>query len=58
MAVLTEVNQHLSVALPHVLWHGEDTGDIVVQERVLLLKWEGIDVSSLRKAVYKLNVAL
>ncbi len=35
--VLTEVNQHLAVALPHVLWHSQDTGHIVIQERVLLL---------------------
>lgn len=35
--VLTEVNEHLSVALPHVLRHGEDAGHVVVQERVLLL---------------------
>lgn len=35
--VLTEINQHLAVALPHVLWHSQDTGHIVIQERVLLL---------------------
>lgn len=38
MSVLTEVDQHLAVALPHVLWHGENAGDVVVQERVFLLQ--------------------
>lgn len=30
--VLTEINEHLAVALPHVLWHSQDTGNIVIQE--------------------------
>lgn len=34
---LTEVDEHLAVALPHVLRHGEDAGHVVVQEGVLLL---------------------
>lgn len=42
MYVLTEVYEHLAVALPHVLRHGEDAGHIVVQERVLLLHKERI----------------
>lgn len=40
MSVLTEVYEHLAVALPHVLRHGEDAGHVVVQERVLLLQKE------------------
>lgn len=39
-SVLTKVYEHLAVALPHVLWHGEDAGHVVVQERVLLLQRE------------------
>lgn len=34
----TEVNEHLAKALPHVLRHCQDTGDIVVEERILLLE--------------------
>lgn len=37
IAVLTEVNEHLAEALSHVLWHCQDTGDIVVEEGILLL---------------------
>ena len=37
MFLLTEVDEHLAVALPHVLRHGQDTGHVVVEERVLLL---------------------
>lgn len=33
----TEVNEHLAKALPHVLWHRQDTGYIVVEEGILLL---------------------
>lgn len=33
----TEVNEHLAKALPHVLRHRQDTGNIVVEERVLFL---------------------
>lgn len=40
MSVLTEVDEHLAIALPHVLWHSEDAGHVVVQERVLLLQKE------------------
>lgn len=29
---LTEINEHLAVALPHVLRHSKDTGYIVVEE--------------------------
>lgn len=29
---LTEINEHLAVALPHVLRHSKDTGHIVVEE--------------------------
>lgn len=42
LPVLTEVYEHLAIALPHVLWHGEDAGNVVVQERVLLLWKENI----------------
>lgn len=35
--VLTEVNQHLAITLPHILRHSEDTGHVVVEEGVLLL---------------------
>lgn len=35
--VLTEVDEHLAVALPHVLRHRQDAGHVVIQERVLLL---------------------
>lgn len=38
MHILTEVYEHLAVTLPHVLWHSEDAGHVVVQERVLLLQ--------------------
>lgn len=38
MPVLTEVYEHLAVALPHVLRHGENAGDVVVQEGVFLLQ--------------------
>lgn len=31
-SALTEINQHLAITLPHILWHGQDAGDIVVQE--------------------------
>lgn len=34
---LTEINQHLAITLPHILWHGQDAGDIVVQEWILFL---------------------
>ena len=36
--VLTEVNDHLAVAAPHVRRQGKDTGHVVVEERLLLLK--------------------
>lgn len=39
-SVHTKVNKHLAEALPHVLWHRQDAGNIVVKERVLLLKQE------------------
>lgn len=29
---LTEINEHLAIALSHVLRHGKDTGHIVVEE--------------------------
>lgn len=35
---LTEINEHLAIALPHVLRHSKDTGYIVVEEWILLLK--------------------
>lgn len=35
--VLTEVNEHLAEALSHVLWHCQDTGDVVVEEGIFLL---------------------
>lgn len=38
VCVLTEVYKHLAVTLPHVLWHGEDAGHVVVQEGILLLQ--------------------
>lgn len=34
---LTEVDQHLAKALSHVLWHCQDTGDVVVEEGIFLL---------------------
>ncbi len=34
----TKVNEHLSKALPHVLRHRQDTGDVVVEEGILLLE--------------------
>ena len=37
---LTEVDEHLAVALPHVLRHGEDARHVVVQEGILLLQKE------------------
>lgn len=40
VSVLTEVYEHLAITLPHILWHSEDAGHIVVQERVLLLQEE------------------
>lgn len=30
--LLTEINEHLAIALSHVLRHGKDTGYIVVEE--------------------------
>ena len=36
--ILTEVNEHLAKALPHVLWHRQDTGYVVVKEGILLLE--------------------
>lgn len=38
LLILTEVNEHLAIALPHVLGHCQDTRDIVIEKRVLLLK--------------------
>lgn len=29
---LTEINEHLAIALSHVLRHGKDTGYIIVEE--------------------------
>lgn len=29
---LTEIDEHLAIALPHVLRHSKDTGHIVVEE--------------------------
>lgn len=29
---LTEINEHLAIALSHVLRHGKDTGYVVVEE--------------------------
>lgn len=31
-ASLTEINEHLAIALSHVLRHGKDTGYIVVEK--------------------------
>ena len=36
--LLTEINEHLAIALSHVLRHGKDTGYIVVEEWILFLK--------------------
>lgn len=47
MSALTEVYEHLAVALPHVLWHGEDAGHVVVQERVLLLQKKNKSVNTI-----------
>ncbi len=46
VSVLTKVYEHLAVALPHVLWHGEDAGHVVVQERVLLLQKENKSINT------------
>lgn len=32
LCVLTKVDEHFAIALPHILRHGEDAGHIVVQE--------------------------
>ena len=50
---LTEVYEHLAVALPHVLWHGEDAGHVVVQERVLLLQKKNKSVNPIVWHVFK-----
>ena len=36
-STLTEVYEHLAVALPGVLGHDQDAGEVVVLSRVLLL---------------------
>lgn len=58
MSVLTEVYEHLAVALPHVLRHGEDAGHVVVQERVLLLQKENksVNMDGLTDVVFFRNI--
>ena len=34
---LTEVNKHFAITFAHVWGHREDTGDVVVEKRLLLL---------------------
>ena len=39
---LTEVYEHLAIALPDVLGHDQDAGEVVVLRRVLLLGGQGM----------------
>lgn len=53
ITVLTEVNEHLAEALSHVLWHCQDTGDVVVEEGILLLHFnEEIRKTGLARYVF------
>lgn len=37
LALLTEIDEEATIALPLVLWHGHDTGNIVLESRKFLL---------------------
>lgn len=53
ITVLTEVNEHLAEALSHVLWHCQDTGDVVVEEGIFLLHFnEEIRKNGLTRYVF------